>query len=197
MKSLATLVLASLFASVAFAQRPSVPTTPAQPPLAGSLAGHPSWPEAKPGDVNSIDAIVAALYDVISGPKGQQRDWDRMRSLFLPDGRLIPSRTDRNTHRTDAVVLTLEGYIQRASPRMSAEGFFEHGVHNEVEQFGNIAHVWSTYESRHAKDDARPFDRGINSIQLLKSRNRYYIIEIVWDSETPASPIPKQYLPSR
>ncbi len=115
----------------------------------------------------------------------------------LPDGRLIPSRTDRNTHRTDAVVLTLDGYIQRASPRMSTEGFFEQSIRNQVEQFGNIAHVWSTYESRHAKEDAKPFDRGINSIQLMKSGNRYYIIEIVWDSETPASPIPKQYLPNR
>jgi hypothetical protein len=196
MRLLASFVLATLLGSAALAQRPSVPTAPAQPPLVGSLAGHPSWPEAKPGDVNSIDSIVAALYDVISGPKGQTRDWDRMRSLFLPDGRLIPSRTDRNTHRTDAVVLTLEGYIQRASPRMSAEGFFEHSIHNQVEQFGNIAHVWSTYESRHTKEDARPFDRGINSIQLMKSGNRYYIIEIVWDSETPASPIPKQYLPN-
>jgi hypothetical protein len=196
MRLLASFVLSILLGPASIAQRPSVPTAPPQLPLVGSLAGHPSWPEAKPSDVNSIDSITAALYDVISGPKGQARDWDRMRSLFLPDGRLIPSRTDRNTHRTDAVVLTLEGYIQRASPRMSAEGFFEHGIHNQVEQFGNIAHVWSTYESRHAKEDAKPFDRGINSIQLMKSGNRYYIIEIVWDSETPASPIPKQYLPN-
>jgi hypothetical protein len=196
MRLLASFVLSILLGPASIAQRPSVPTAPPQLPLVGSLAGHPSWPEAKPSDVNSIDSITAALYDVISGPKGQARDWDRMRSLFLPDGRLIPSRTDRNTHRTDAVVLTLEGYIQRASPRMSAEGFFEHGIHNQVEQFGNIAHVWSTYESRHAKVDAKPFDRGINSIQLMKSGNRYYIIEIVWDSETPASPIPKQYLPN-
>jgi hypothetical protein len=196
MRLLASFVLSILLGPASIAQRPSVPTAPPQLPLVGSLAGHPSWPEAKPSDVNSIDSITAALYDVISGPKGQARDWDRMRSLFLPEGRLIPSRTDRNTHRTDAVVLTLEGYIQRASPRMSAEGFFEHGIHNQVEQFGNIAHVWSTYESRHAKEDAKPFDRGINSIQLMKSGNRYYIIEIVWDSETPASPIPKQYLPN-
>src|SRR5215471_2305349 len=72
-----------LFVTTAFAQRPAVPTAPAQPqapPLKGSLAGHPAWPVAKPADVHSIDAILAALYDVISGPSGQQRDWDRMRS---------------------------------------------------------------------------------------------------------------------
>lgn len=194
MKQRTTFIL-SLLATAALAQRPAAPTMPSQPPLVGSLAGHPAWPAAKPADVQSVDAIVGALYDVISGPKGQQRDWDRMRSLFLPDGRLIPSRTDRDTHRNDAVVLTIEGYIERSSPRMASDGFFERGIHNEVEEFGNIAHVWSTYESRHMAEDAKPFARGINSIQLLKSSGRYYIVEILWDSETPASPIPTRYLP--
>ncbi|WP_035347277.1 hypothetical protein [Edaphobacter aggregans] len=196
MKRLATLAL--LAATTAFAQRPAVPTAPTQPPpspLKGSLAGHPSWPAAKPEDVRSIDAIVAALYDVISGPKGQQRDWDRMRSLFLPDARLIPSRLDRDTHRADAIILSIDGYIERSSPTMSANGFFERGLHNQVQQFGNIAHVWSTYESRHASTDPQPFARGINSIQLLKSGDRYYIVQVLWDSETPASPIPAEYLP--
>jgi hypothetical protein len=118
-----------------------------------------------------------------------------MRSLFLPDGRLIPARADRDTHRTDAVVLTLDGYIARSSPNMAAHGFFEHGIRTQVEQFGNIAHVWSTYESRHAAEDPQPFARGVNSIQLLKSDGRYYIVEILWDSETPTSRIPAQYLP--
>ena len=196
MKLVATAALFVTMAAVA--QRPPVPTAPAQPaapPLKGSIAGHPGWPVAKPEDVSSIDAIVGALYDVISGPKGQQRDWDRMRSLFLPDGRLIPSRADRETHRADAVILSIEGYIERSSPLMVNSGFFERGIHNEVEQFGNIAHIWSTYESRHASTDAQPFARGINSIQLLKSGDRYYIVEILWDSETPATTIPQKYLP--
>jgi hypothetical protein len=195
MKLLAAAAL--LVATTAFAQRPPAPTAPAQPapPLTGSLAGHPGWPAAKPEDVNSIDAIVGALYDVISGPKGQQRDWDRMRSLFLPDARLIPSRLDRNTHRADAVILSIDGYIERSSPLMVGSGFFERSIRNEIEQFGNIAHIWSTYESRHATTDAQPFARGINSIQLLKSGDRYYIVQILWDSETAATPIPSQYLP--
>lgn len=180
-----------------YAQRPAVPVAPTQPPvpLRGSIAGHPTWPAAKPEDVRSVDAIVKALYDVISGPKGQARDWARMRSLFLPDGRLIPSRADRETHRADAVVLTIDGYIERSSGRMESEGFFERGVNNVVQQYGNIAQVWSTYESRHAAADARPFARGINSIQLLKSGERYYIVEVLWDAETPATPLPKEYLP--
>ena len=142
-----------------------------------------------------MDAIVGALYDVISGAKGQARDWDRFRSLFLPDGRLIPSRADRDTHRADALILTVDGYVERASHNMAAEGFYERGIHNEVEQFGSIVHVWSTYESRHAADDAKPFTRGINSIQLLKSGDRYWVVEVLWDAESPANPIPAQYLP--
>jgi hypothetical protein len=179
------------------AQRPAVPVAPVQPPapLRGSIAGHPSWPAAKPEDVRSVDAIVKALYDVISGPKGQARDWARMRSLFLPDGRLIPSRADRETHRADAVVLTIDGYIERSSARMESEGFFERGVNNVTQQYGNIAHVWSTYESRHAATDVMPFARGINSFQLLKSGDRYYVVEVLWDAETPTTPLPKEYLP--
>jgi len=196
MKLLATLAL--LIATTVFAQRPAAPIAPAQPqapPLKGSLAGHPSWPVAKPADVHSVDAILAVLYDVISGPSGQQRDWDRMRSLFLPEARLIPSRLDRDTHLADAIIISIDGYIERSSPTMTANGFFERGIHNQIEQFGNIVHIWSTYESRNNSTDAQPFARGINSIQLLKSGDRYYIVQILWDSETPANPIPAQYLP--
>jgi hypothetical protein len=194
---LCTIVLTSILAmsmSLA-AQTASAPQiAPAPPPLKGSIASHPDWPAAKPEDVQSVDAILAALYDVISGPKGKQRDWNRMRSLFIPDARLIPSRIDHDTQRADAVVLTIDGYIERSSGNMMANGFFEHSVHNVSEQFGNVVHVWSTYESRHNADDAKPFARGINSIQLLKSGDRYYIVNIMWDAERPDNPIPTKYL---
>jgi hypothetical protein len=196
--NLAKIALPLLSAALAVAQRPAVPvarTQPPAPPLTGSIAARPGWPAARPQDVSSIDAIIHSLYDVISGPKGQARDWNRMRSLFLPDGRLIPSRVDRETHRADAIILTIDGYIERSNTRMTTDGFFERSVHNQVEQFGAIAHVWSTYESRHAAEDVMPFARGINSIQLLKSGGRYYIVEVLWDAETPAQPLPREYLP--
>jgi hypothetical protein len=189
----AILVL-TLVCTAAIAQQPSSAPAPAPKPLAGSIAAHPEWPKAKPEDVKSVDAILAALYDVISGPKGKARDWDRMRSLFIPDARLIPSRVNKDTQQVDAVVLSIDGYIARSSTTMTTNGFFEHSIHNEVEQFGNIAHVWSTYESRHNADDATPFARGINSIQLLKDGDRYWIVNIFWDSERPDSPIPAKYL---
>ncbi len=55
----------------------------------------PAAPAPNPADVASVDAIVAALYDVISGPAGQARDWDRFRSLFHPSARLIPAGKNR------------------------------------------------------------------------------------------------------
>ena len=175
---------------------PAAPPAAAAPPphLVGSIAGHPGWPVAKPADVSSPEAILNACYSVISGPQGQPRDWDRMRSLFIPDARLIP--TIPAAGHTDAVVLTIDGYIARASSRMATMGFYETSVHNVTEQYGNIVQVWSTYESRHAPTDATPFVRGINSFQLLKDGDRYWIVNIFWDAETPGHPIPAQYLPA-
>lgn len=190
---IAALAILAFSASAALAQTPSAPA-PAPPRLVGSIAGHPDWPAAKPEDVKSPDAIVTAVYSVISGGKGQSRDWDRMRSLFIPDARLIPSSTGKDGH-TDAIILTIDGYIVRSNARMTSDGFFEHSIHNETQQFGNIVQVWSIYESRHDPSDSKPFARGINSFQLLKDVDRYWVVNIFWDSETATKPIPAKYLP--
>ena len=198
---IAALFALTLSTIVATAQQSANPApAPAPPPLVGSIAGHPGWPVAKPEDVNSPEAILAAVYNSISGPKGQARDWDRMRSLFLPDARLIPTTAVSAspgapaTH-SDAVFLTIDGYIARSSRRMTTTGFFERTIHNEMQQFGNILQIWSTYESRHNADDPAPFARGINSFQLLKDGDRYWVVNVFWDAETAAHPIPAKYLP--
>jgi hypothetical protein len=171
---------------------PAVAQTP-KAPQPGSIAAHPDWPKAKPADVQSVDAIIASLYDVISGPAGQARDWNRFRSLFIPDARLIPTRHSKTGAGTDVLPLSAEQYQEHAAPALD-KGFFERGIHNTTESFGDIVHVFSTYESRRTRDE-KPFQRGINSIQLLKDGDRYWIVTILWDQETPTDPIPAKYLP--
>lgn len=193
---IATLAVLVFSTAALLAQAASAPA-PARP--AGSIASHPGWPVAKPEDVKSPEAILDAVYSVISGAKGQARDWDRMRSLFVPDARLIPavaaSAANGGAGHSDAVFLTVDGYIERSGARLTSDGFFEHSVNNVWEQFGNIVQVWSTYESRHNLDDKEPFARGINSFQLLKDGDRYWVVNIFWDSESPTKPIPARYLP--
>jgi hypothetical protein len=196
---LAVLALSSIAAGAQAPAAASPAPTPAPPRLVGSIAGHPDWPKANPEDVKSPEAILNAVYSVISGGKNQQRDWERMRSLFIPDARLIPSATPPAAAgapaHADAVFLTIDGYIARSNGRMTSDGFFERSIHNETEQFGNIVQVWSTYESRHDPADPAPFTRGINSFQLLKDGDRYWVVNVFWDSESPTKPIPAKYLP--
>lgn len=175
------------------------PVTP--PPLPGSIEGHPGWPAPKNGaDVDSVEHLVSALYDVISGPAGKPRDWDRFRALFLPDGRLAAVRpgapvTASQPARMDDVTLrTPDMYVERNDPYFKTHGFFERSIANRVEEFGNLVHVWSTYESRNAMTDPKPFTRGINSIQIIRARDRFWIASVMWDEERPGLTLPKKYL---
>jgi hypothetical protein len=151
---------------------------------------------ANPADVESIDAIIAAAYDVISGPAGKKRDWERERMLFWPGARLIPTATVPGRNDVDLAPLTLdvEGYIERVEPIFAKSGFYEKEVARRVEHFGRIAHVWSTYESRHDPSDAAPFMRGINSIQLFNDGSRWWILSIYWQHESPQHLISEKYL---
>lgn len=157
-----------------------------------STVSTPASPAARPADVASMDAIMNAVYEVISGSAGQPRDWDRLRSLFVPGARLIPAHTGKDGV-TMTRVLSVEDYIRLGEPIVRKEGFFEREVHRTVDRFGNIAQVFDTYESRHAASDAKPFQRGINSFQLLFDGHRWWIVTIYWQAERPDLPIPKQY----
>jgi len=153
--------------------------------------------EANPADVSSIDAIMRAVYDVISGDAGQKRDWDRFRTLFHKDARMIPSGKNKDTSIIGARAFTPEEYITRSAPFMEKEGFFEREMARRVDAYGNIAQVFSTYQSFHKADDKKPFARGINSFQLLNDGKRWWVITIYWQGETAETPIPKKYLKSK
>ena len=147
-------------------------------------------------DVESLDAIIAATYDVISGPAGKKRDWNRERSLFISGARLIPTAVEAGRNDVDLApqILDVEGYIARVEPLIERQGFYEKEIARRVEQFGHIAHVWSTYESRHDPSDAEPFMRGINSIQLFNDGSRWWIVSIYWQHESALHPLPDKYL---
>ena len=155
--------------------------------------------KANLADVASIDAIVTAAYDVISGPAGQERDWERERSLFFPGARLIPTRKGADEAESENALwpqaMDVDGFIAR-SREFLKDGFFEQEIARRTEQFGHIAHVWSTYESRHERDDPHPFMRGINSFQLFHDGSRWWIVTIFWQHESVADPIPGRYLES-
>lgn len=148
-----------------------------------------------PADVSSIDALIKASYDTISGPAGKKRDWDRQRGLFLPGARLIPTAVvaGENEGLLAPQFLDVEAYIARVEPFFRDKGFYEIEVARRTEQFGRIAHVWSTYESKHRKDDPEPFMRGINSFQLFHDGSRWWIANIFWQHESTAHPIPEKY----
>ncbi len=153
--------------------------------------------EANPSDVSSVDALMSAVYDVISGDAGKPRDWDRFRTLFYKDARMIPAGKNPQTNIVRATSFTPEDYIKRVEPFFGKEGFYEREKARQTETYGNIVHAFSTYESFHSLSDKKPFARGINSFQLLNDGKRWWVLTIYWQAETADNPIPKKYLKSK
>lgn len=148
---------------------------------------------ADPKDVSSPEALIAAVYDVISGPAGQKRNWDRMRTLFVQDARMIATGKRQNGEITRRV-MNVEDYIVSSGPYLEKEGFFEKEIGSTKEQFGNIVHIFSAYETKKTAADEKPFMRGINSIQLWNDGKRWWVVTILWQSENPGTPIPEKYI---
>lgn len=137
-------------------------------------------------DHASPDALATALYDVISGPAGA-RDWARLRALFHPAARLVRVRANG-----DVAAMDVDAYVASASAEFQRDGFYEREVAHRAERFGSVVHRWSTYESRVAPD-AAPFQRGINSIQMLDAHGRWLVLSILWRAESADLPIPPKY----
>ena len=145
-------------------------------------------------DLTTVDGIIRALYDSISGPAERKRDLARFRSLFIEGARLIPVRPQPDGGAR-AEVLDVDDFFRIASENFKVAGFFEREIARRTETFGCVTHVFSTYESRHTEDEREPFARGINSIQLLRDGARYRVVTIFWDFERPDNPVPPEYLP--
>lgn len=142
-------------------------------------------PAAAADDVATIDDIIAANYEVISGPAGQPRDWARYRSLHLPGANLVAVQHARDgtifVHR-----LSVSDYASLVGPRLEQEGFFEAEVSRSMERFGHTAVVRSSYEARRTPEDAEPFLRGINTYQLMNDGTRWWIVSVFWEGDHPS-----------
>lgn len=147
---------------------------------------------AQDAQLATLDGILSALYGTISGPAGAPRDWARLRGLFAHEGKMVVHGPNKEGE-LQTRVMSLPDYISRVTPLFAKEGFYETELARSTERFGQIAHVFSTYESRHAEGEA-PFQRGINSIQLVNDGRRWWIQSLVWQAETERNPLPARYL---
>lgn len=143
--------------------------------------------------VATLDATIKTLYAVISGDKGVERDWELFRYLFKPGARLMPSGK-RPDGSVGLQILSPEDYITRSGPFLVGNGFHEVEIGRKVDTYGTITQVFSTYEARNSLDDQAPFMRGINSIQLLKDNDRWWVISIFWMAESEEHPLPDAYI---
>ena len=134
-------------------------------------------------DLAGIDAAIRGVYEVISGPPGQKRDFDRMRSLFAPNATMkaIGPKGLRGG--------TVEDYISRNAAILEKEGFTERELGRRVEVWEGLATAWSAYDGRTANGSFH--ERGINSFQLVKVDGKWLVASVLWQEETPGNPLPK------
>ncbi len=169
--------LASFAAPTALAQvRATVPTIP-----------------PRPEDVTTVDGIIRAFYDVISGPAGQPRQWARDRSLYIPGVQFVA--TGIGKRGPYAAVMDHQAFVDRTDSGFVHDGFFEREIHRVTRTFGNIKHVFSTYEERRTPDGP-VLGRGINSIQLFWDGQRWWIASAIWFDEDAEHPIAQEYVPA-
>jgi hypothetical protein len=167
--------------------------------LPAQTAGRKAAAPTGDADGASVDSILAALYESVSHGPEAEANWDRLRSIMLPVGMFIPPKKPSEDLFT---VLDVDGFQDRVRKGAAASkakgeppsGFNEREVSRRTDCFGNVCQIFSTYEGRRAADDAAPFVRGINSIQLVRDGKRWWIASVVWDTERPDNPIPADYL---
>ena len=147
---------------------------------------------ARTEDVATLDGIIKAFYEAISGPAGQPRQWERDRTLYAPGALFVPTGVKAESGPF-AIVMDHEAYRERSDSFLRG-GFYEHEVHRVTHRFGNVAHVFSTYEARQTPDGPVTI-RGVNSIELVYCSNRWWILASLWDTEREGNPIPGYFLP--
>ena len=146
-------------------------------------------------DLGTVNGIIHSLYDVISGPAGQERDWNTFRNLFAENARMyiaVPDKDSGSVLKT----ITPEEYAQRNQTRLADEGFTEQELYRITNTYGAGTQVFSTYESHFTnKNGEEEITKGINNIQLYFDGERYFIVSIFWDANAKNIEVPERYLP--
>ena len=158
---------------------------------AASFAQEAAWPQASPEDVKSPSAVAKASYEAVSSPVGQALNLDRFRSLFLPQAQLIS--IGQKDGKPTTHIMTIKEFAGLIERSIGKEGHFEREIAERIEEYGDIAHVWSSYELRRTAEDPK-IGRGINSIQLMNDGKRWWITGAEWQHETADIPLPAEYL---
>ncbi len=147
--------------------------------------------EARPEDVSTIDGIMKAYYEVVSGPAGAEREWARDRSLHHPEAQIAIIRNG-DDGRAAVRIMTLADF--HGPPEPAQNVFYEYEINREVRRHGANAHVWSTYEWR-SQENGPARGRGINSVQMYFDGSRWWITEWMYDGRTDAPAVQDAYLP--
>jgi hypothetical protein len=134
-------------------------------------------------DVSSVDHIVNGYFDVLSGKADTPRDWDRFRSLFIPDGRFINIHTMRGPHQIPAV-FDLQRFTDMLKVNLAKADIEEHPIKIEIHPAGNLTQAIVTSEAHIGRSPRAT--RFLFTFELLKDVDRYWIVEVT-----------SQYLPNQ
>jgi hypothetical protein len=147
--------------------------------------------QAQNADLSTIDGLMESLYASISGPAGE-RDWEFFHSLYTSNAIMGAMRMTSEGNMIYSG-FTPEEYVERNHPFLVENGFWEEELKRETVEYGELAHVFSSYEFRTEANGEEIRQRGINSLQLVFEDDRWWIISIQWNAERDSLPLPKKF----
>ncbi len=153
------------------------------------------WNENSSEDLGTVDGIIHSLYDAISGPAGQDRNWNTFRNLFAENARMYIAVKDKDSNYS-LKIITPEAYAERNKTRFPDIGFNEDELYRITNTYGAGTQIFSTYELHFTnKNGEQEITKGVNNIQLYFDGERYFIVSIFWDADAKNIEVPDRYLP--
>ncbi len=135
---------------------------------------------------NTIDGVVNDALTLITGKKGETRDWEAFRNLFTGDAQiavLVHDPTGPSILRT----YSLEEFVRIGKKYYQNDGFIEYEIKKIVNEYNGIANVFQSYYAKELDYE----EKGINSYQLVYFENRWWIKSLLWTSDRNGVQIPE------